>query len=125
MKAHTFALPVDQPREDLDGAELRLRIRARDVVLAHTRPEGTSILNALRCVVKDIGAEEGAEESAQVDLRLDAGGAALWARITRRSLHELGLVPGSQVYALIKAVAIDRYSLGRSAAAGRFFPDAK
>ena len=112
------------PRLNLpDGAELRLRIRARDVVLAHTRPEGTSILNTLRCVVTDIGAEEGAEESAQVDLRLDAGGAALWARITRRSLHELGLVPGSEVYALIKAGSIDRYSLGRSTAAGRFFPD--
>ncbi len=114
------------PRLDLlVGAELRLRIRARDVVLAQARPEGTSILNVLRCVVKDIGAEEGAEESAQVDLRLDAGGAALWARITRRSLHELGLVPGSQVYALIKAGSIDRYSLGRSTAAGRFFPDAE
>jgi len=110
------------PRLDLPrGAELRLRIRARDVVLAHERPARTSILNALPCVVKDIGTEEGP----QVDLRLDAGGAALWARITRRSLHELGLVPGSEVYALIKAGSIDRYSLGRSTAAGRFFPDAE
>ena len=114
------------PRLDLpNGAELRLRIRARDVVLAHERPAGTSILNALPCVVKDIGVEEGAEESAQVDLRLDAGGAALWARITRRSLHELGLAPGSRVYALIKAGSIDRYSLGRGTAAGRFLPNAK
>jgi molybdate transport system ATP-binding protein len=72
-------------------------------------------------VVKDIGTEEGP----QVDLRLDAGGAALWARITRRSLHELALVQGSEVYALIKAGSIDRYSLGRSTAAGRFFPDAE
>ncbi len=110
------------PRLDLPrGAKLRLRIRARDVVLAHTPPERTSIVNALPCVVKDIGAEAGP----QVDLRLDAGGAALWARITRRSLHELGLVPGSEVYALIKAGSIDRYSLGRSSAAGRFFPDAE
>ena len=110
------------PRLDLPrGAELRLRIRARDVVLAHTRPEKTSILNALPCVVRDIRTEAGP----QVDLRLDAGGAALWARITRRSLQELGLVPGSEVYALIKAGSIDRYSLGRSTAAGRFFPDAE
>ncbi len=110
------------PRLDLPrGAELRLRIRARDVVLALERPTGTSILNALPCVVKDIGTEEGP----QVDLRLDAGGAALWARITRRSLHELALVQGSKVYALIKAGSIDRYSLGRSTAAGRFFPDAE
>jgi molybdate transport system ATP-binding protein len=126
---HLWVPRLDLPR----GAELRLRIRARDVVLAHTRPEGTSILNAFPCVVKDIGAEGGAEVSAeggtdlgaQVDLRLDAGGAALWARITRRSLHELALAPGSEVYALIKAVAIDRYSLGRSAGTGRFFPDAE
>ncbi len=110
------------PRLDLPrGAKLRLRIRARDVVLAHTPPEGTSIVNALPCVVKDIGTEAGP----QVDLRLDAGGAALWARLTRRSLHELGLVPGSKVFALIKAGSIDRYSLGRSSAAGRFFPDAE
>ncbi len=110
------------PRLDLAiGAELRLRIRARDVALARERPEGTSILNALDCVVRDIGAEEGP----QVDLRLDAGGAALWARVTRRSLHELELVPGSPVIALIKAVAIDRYSLGRGTASGRFFPDAE
>ena len=118
------------PRLDLPrGAALRLRIRARDVVLAKTRPEGTSILNAFPCVVTDIGVEGRAkgdtEKGAQVDLRLDAGGAALWARITRRSLHELGLAPGSQVYALIKAVAIDRYSLGRGAGTGRFFPDAE
>ncbi len=122
---HLWVPRLDLPR----GAELRLRIRARDVVLAHTRPEGTSILNAFPCVVKDIGAEGGAEGGtdlgAQVDLRLDAGGAALWARITRRSLHELALAPGSEVYALIKAVAIDRYSLGRSAGTGRFFPDAE
>jgi molybdate transport system ATP-binding protein len=110
------------PRLDLPrGTKLRLRIRARDVVLARDRPEKTSIVNAIPCVVKDIGAEAGP----QVDLRLDAGGAALWARITRRSLHELGLVPGSEVYALIKAGSIDRYSLGRSTAAGRFFPDAE
>ena len=105
------------PRLDLPrGTELRLRIRARDVALAIERPRGTSILNAIPCIVRDIGAEEGS----QVDLRLDAGGAALWARVTRRSLMELNLAPGTAVYALIKAVAMDRYSLGRSA--GRFLP---
>ncbi len=110
------------PRLELPaGAELRLRIRARDVALALERPHGTSILNVFPCIVRDIGADEGA----QVDLRLDAGGAALWARVTRRSLEDLRLKPGSKVYALVKAVAIDRYSLGRSAAAGRFLAESE
>ncbi len=108
------------PRLELPrGAELRLRIRARDIALALERPQRTSFLNAGPCVVRDIGAEDGP----LVDLRLDAGGAALWARVTRRSLEELGLAPGTAVYALIKAVAIDRYSLGRSTGAGRFLSE--
>ena len=91
------------------------------MALALERPHGTSILNVFPCVVRDIGADQGA----QVDLRLDAGGAALWARVTRRSLENLRLKPGSKVYALVKAVAIDRYSLGRSAAAGRFLAESE
>ncbi len=43
--------------------------------------------------------------------------------MTRRSLEDLGLAPGTAVYALIKAVAIDRYSLGRSTGAGRFLSE--
>ena len=33
-------------------------------------------------------------------------------RITLRSLTELDLVPGREVYAVIKSVALDRHSLG-------------
>ncbi len=46
------------------------------------------------------------------DVRLDIG-APLIARVTRRSLHEMALEPGKTVHALIKAVAVDRPSLGR------------
>jgi molybdate transport system ATP-binding protein len=101
------------------GTPLRLRIRARDVSLALEVPRRTSILNAIPAVVRDIGTEEGP----QIDLRLDAGEATFWARITRRSLIDLGLQPGTAVTALIKAVAIDRYSLGRGAGPGRFLGD--
>jgi len=102
------------------GTEIRLRIRARDVALASERPQGLSILNILPCRVEAIGAEEGP----QVDLRLDAGGAALWARITRCSVAKLSLAPGTPVFALIKAVAIDRTSLGRNSGSGRFLASA-
>ena len=101
------------------GTRLRLRIRARDVALALEPPRQISILNAIPAVVQDIGLEEGP----QVDLRLNAGGTTFWARITRRSLADLDLRPGTPVTALIKAVAVDRYSLGRGAGPGRFLGD--
>ena len=106
-------------RLDLEpGAELRVRIRARDVALALTPPADTSILNVFPGVIRDIGEESGP----QVDILLDVGGAALWARITARSRHDLGLTPGKQVFALVKAVAIDSHSLGRAGGRGRFLP---
>jgi molybdate transport system ATP-binding protein len=99
------------PRLALEpGAEIRVRIRARDVALALTPPERTSFLNIFPGVVKDIGREPGP----QVDILLDLGGAALWARVTARSCHALNLTPGARVYALVKAVAIDRHALSRT-----------
>ncbi len=98
------------------GADLRIRIRARDVALALEPPKDISILNVFPGEVRDIGAEPGA----QVDILLDLGGTALWARITARSRQDLGLTVGSRVYALVKAVAIDRHALGRSAGRPRF-----
>ena len=97
------------------GAPLRLRIRARDVALALEAPVGTSFLNVLAGVVKDLSPEPGP----LIDVLLDVGGAPLWARITARSRHDLRLEVGSRVYALVKAVAIDRHSLGRPAGPGR------
>jgi molybdopterin-binding protein len=36
------------------------------------------------------------------------------ARVTRKSVSILGLAPGKRVYALVKAVAVDRRSVGYS-----------
>ncbi len=102
------------------GSRIRVRVRARDVSLSLEPPRRSSVLNVFRGTVVDIGAEPGP----QVDVLLELGGgeekSPLWARITRKSVAELGLEPGKLVYALVKAVAIDRHSLGRPAAAGRF-----
>ena len=104
------------------GAPLRVRVRARDVAIARQPPEGSSILNVLPVTVAEIGDEA----DSQVDILLRVGeppsaaGASLWARITRRSVRELELAPGAQVYALIKAVAIDRHSLGPDIPRPRF-----
>ena len=91
------------------GAEVRIRVRARDVTLASARPEGLSTLNVFEGTVMEIGGDD--ELAPLVDVRVDIG-VPLWARITRRALHDLRIVPGGRVHALIKAVAIDHGSVG-------------
>ena len=99
------------PRLDLPvGSPLRVRIRARDVILATERPSGISALNVLAGAV-EVLAPIG-EDALEVQLRLGAGAERLLARITRRSGDALGLAPGRPVFALVKTVAIDRRSLG-------------
>ena len=91
------------------GAALRVRIRARDVIIAATPPTAISALNVLAGRVEAVVPIE--EAALEVQLRL--GDERLLARVTRRSGATLGLVPGREVFALIKTVAIDRRSLGR------------
>jgi molybdate transport system ATP-binding protein len=92
------------------GAALRVRIRARDVILAATPPTGTSALNILGGRVEALVPIE--EAALEVQLRL-GDDERLLARVTRRSGEALGLSPGHKVFAVIKTVAIDRRSLGR------------
>jgi molybdate transport system ATP-binding protein len=92
----------------LPGEPVRLRIRARDVSLALERPAGLSIRNVIPAVIVSVGGEFGAI----LDVALDIGGAQLIARVTRLAADELDLRPGLRVFALIKAVSIDRRSAG-------------
>jgi len=72
------------------GAALRVRIRARDVILAASPPTGISALNVLRGRVETLVPIEDA--ALEVQLRL--GNERLLARVTRRSGSTLGLAPG-------------------------------
>ncbi len=90
------------------GDKLRIRIRARDVSLALTPPTGISILNIFPGTITEISDRK----DGQVDVLINIG-PILWARITRLAASRLGLAPGSAVHALVKAVAIDRQSVGR------------
>lgn len=90
-----------------DGAEVRLIIRARDIMLARNRPEGLSALNILPATVTAI-TQGGAASS---DIGLDCGGVALAARITARSVKALGLSPGARCHAILKSVALARDTL--------------
>jgi molybdate transport system ATP-binding protein len=92
----------------LIGETLRVRVRARDVSIALERPRDISVLNCLPGKVVEIGSEPGAS----VDVRLDVSGTPLLARITRHSAQRLRLAPGMDVWALVKAVSLDRHSVG-------------
>ncbi|MBL8520646.1 MAG: molybdenum ABC transporter ATP-binding protein [Betaproteobacteria bacterium] len=92
------------------GDAVRVRIRARDVSLALDAPQGLSIQNVLPATVESIRDESGPI----VDVRVLAGESPLIARITRQSLDRLRLAPGQRVHALVKAVSLDRRSVGYS-----------
>ena len=88
------------------GTQLRVRIRARDVMIALEPPHGLSALNILPGMVAEIGAADGPI----VEIRLDCAGEPLIARLTRRSVEALGLEPGRPVYAVIKSIAFDHHA---------------
>jgi molybdate transport system ATP-binding protein len=90
------------------GERIRARIRARDVSLATQRPAGISILNVLPGRVAAVDSQAGPV----VDVQVAVGKSMFNARITRRSLQQLDMHVGQQVYALVKAVSFDQRSLG-------------
>lgn len=89
------------------GTRLRLRILARDVLLATAPPVGISALNSLPGRIAEIGPRH----DGTAELRIDLHGASLLARVTQLSIDRLGLAPGKDVYAVVKTAAIDDESL--------------
>jgi molybdate transport system ATP-binding protein len=110
------------PRLDIPlGTTLRVRIRARDVMIALAPPEGLSALNVLPGTVAEIGQADGPI----VEIRLDCAGEPLIARLTRRSVETLELAPGKQVYAVIKSIAFDHHALAGTGPAASADADAE
>jgi len=104
-RAGTFRVP----RVDLAiGHPVRIRVRARDIIVATSAPQGLSAINTLRGVVTEIGVADGPA----VDIRIDCAGDILVGRLTRYSVETLGLRPGLPVYTVVKSVAFDRRSIG-------------
>ena len=93
----------------LVGEPVRVRIRARDVSIALDAPRRISIQNVLRGRVANIGPAR----NGVVDLSVAVGAVMLRSRVTQRAAEQLALAPGLDVYAMIKAVSLDR--LGASA----------
>ncbi len=88
------------------GRRVRLRVLARDVSLARSPQTGSSIGNQLRGTVEAI-ADDSHPALALVRVRVGPSGTVpIVARLTRRSAHALGLVPGLPVWAQVKTVAL-------------------
>jgi molybdate transport system ATP-binding protein len=85
------------------GHAVRLRILARDVSLSLNEPVNTSIQNHLCARIDAIFPDN---HPSQAMVRLRCADQVLLARITRKSVAELGLHAGQQVWAQVKSVAV-------------------
>lgn len=84
------------------GVPVRLQVKANDVSITLEHQEKTSILNIFPAVVDELADEGGS----RVTVRLLVGGVPILSRVTRKSATELGLRPGTAVYAQVKGVAV-------------------
>ena len=94
--------------EGLVGEPVRARIRARDVALALEAPRQATFQNVLEGRVAEVRPDAGAI----VEVSVQVGSATVLARVTRKSAEALALAPGMRVFVLVKAVSIDRRSVG-------------
>ncbi len=97
--AHLLVPLLDRPL----GAALRVRIPAREVILATEEPRGISIHNILHGKVRAL-APDPAHRATLVEISV--GRAVLLARITPDAVTRLALAPGAGVLALVKSVAV-------------------
>jgi molybdate transport system ATP-binding protein len=92
------------------GSTVRLRLRARDVMIATSEPVGLSAQNILRGKIARIGHAG----DPLVEIHVDCLGQQVLSRITRLSLDALRLHVGQEVFAVVKSVAFDRENLSNS-----------
>ena len=88
----------------LIGEPVRVRIRARDVSIALDTPARISIQNVLHGRISAVGATRGGIS----DVSIRVGSTTIRSRVTQRAVEQLGLAPGLEVYAMVKAVSLDR-----------------
>lgn len=86
------------------GMRVRLRIPAREVILATERPVGLSLRNALPGVVS---AMHGDATDDYVIVQVAVGSIRLLAEVTRESVAQLGIAKGLHLHALIKSMSLE------------------
>ena len=85
------------------GQQVRVRILARDVSLALSMHEDSSIQNRLQGSIESIDADA---HPSQAIVRVRCGSALILGRVTFRALRHLELQPGASVWCQIKSAAL-------------------
>jgi molybdate transport system ATP-binding protein len=85
------------------GKTVRIRILARDVSLATSKPQNTSIQNQLRGSIQSITPDA---HPSQVMVVLKCGSEEVLSRVTKRAVDELDLQVGQPLWAQVKSVAL-------------------
>jgi molybdate transport system ATP-binding protein len=86
------------------GTPVRVRIPAREVILATHRPDGLSLHNVLVGRVSALHRDPGIDP---VIVQVEVGRLLLLAEVTQDAVDRLRLAPGTPVHALVKSVSID------------------
>lgn len=89
------------------GTGVRVRIPARDVLVAVRKPDGLSARNVLPGRVASL-----VPAGSGVMVEIDCNGAILIARLTAAAVADLSLAPGCEVMAVIKSAAFDPAGFG-------------
>ena len=92
---------------DLDtpiGAEVQIKIAARDVAIATRRPDGISIQNM---IAAEVTAINDTKRLAFQTVSLNIAGQLLMATVTRKAVQDLALAPGQPVFALVKSATFN------------------
>ncbi len=85
------------------GQTVRVRILARDVSLALSRHQDSTIQNRLEGIIESIDSDA---HPSQALVRVRCGQELILGQVTRRSLRQLELVQGSLVWCQVKSVAL-------------------
>ncbi|MFF4371608.1 molybdopterin-binding protein [Streptomyces sp. NPDC001594] len=99
----TAAITTDAAKELglAAGSAVKALVKATEVSLATAAVSGVSIRNQIPGTVVDVAAGP-----AMASVKVDVNGGGLTAAITADAAHDLGLVAGTPVVALIKATEI-------------------
>ena len=91
-------------RSLVEGMRVRLRVPAREVILARERPHGLSLHNVLSGRVSAVHGEASDDHAI---VQIAVGGVRLLAEVTRDAVVQLEIVTGMPLHALIKSVSIE------------------